>query len=66
MNFTTISSGEIGTLKFFEERIYIPIARFFMKIAVAISNLHNVDMDALVLYSFLAVVLVILGVGWWL
>ena len=44
----------------------MPIARFFMKIAGAISNLHNVDMDALILYSFIAVVLVILGVGWWL
>ena len=60
------SSGEIVTLKFFEERIYVPIARFFMGIANAISNLHNVDMDALILYSFIAVVLVILGVGWWL
>ncbi len=60
------SSGEIGTLKFFEERLYMPIARFFMKIAGAVSNLHNVDMDALILYSFIAVVLVILGVGWWL
>lgn len=60
------SSGEIGTLKFFEERIYLPIARFFIKIAGAVSNLHNADMDALILYSFIAVVLVILGVGWWL
>jgi hydrogenase-4 component B len=60
------SSGEIGTLKFFEERIYLPIAWFFIKIAGALSKLHNADMDALILYSFIAVVLVILGVGWWL
>ena len=60
------SSGEIITLKFFEERIYLPVARFFMRAAGFISGLYNVDMDALILYSFIAVVLVILGVGWWL
>jgi hydrogenase-4 component B len=60
------SSGEIITLKFFEERIYLPLVRFFMGIASAISNLHNTDLDALILYSFVAIVIVILGVGWWL
>ena len=60
------SSGEIITLKFFEERIYLPTARFFMRIATVVSNLHNADMDALILYSFIAIVIVILGVGWWL
>ena len=60
------SSGEITTLKFFEERIYLPVARFFMRVAAYISNLHNADMDALILYAFIAVVIVILGVGWWL
>jgi hypothetical protein len=60
------SSGEIVTLHFFEERIYLPVARFFMRIAAWVSELHNADMDALVLYVFIAVVIVILGVGWWL
>jgi NADH:ubiquinone oxidoreductase subunit 5 (subunit L)/multisubunit Na+/H+ antiporter MnhA subunit len=60
------ASGEIVTLKFFEERIYLPVARFFMRIARFISDLHNADMDALILYAFIAIVIVILGVGWWL
>jgi uncharacterized membrane protein len=60
------SSGEIITFKFFEERIYLPVARFFMRAAGYISNLHNVDLDALILYGFITIVIVILGVGWWL
>jgi NADH:ubiquinone oxidoreductase subunit 5 (subunit L)/multisubunit Na+/H+ antiporter MnhA subunit len=60
------SSGEITTLKFFEERIYFPMARFFMRVGGYISDLHNADMDALILYAFIAIVVVILGVGWWL
>ena len=60
------AKGEITTFKFFEERIYLPVVRFFMRLAGYISGLHNVDMDALILYSFIAIVIVILGVGWWL
>ena len=60
------SSGEITTFKFFEERIYLPVARFFMRVGGYVSDLHNADMDALILYAFIAIVIVILGVGWWL
>jgi hydrogenase-4 component B len=60
------ASGEIITFKFFEERIYLPAARFFMRIATFISELHNQDLDGLILYAFIAVVLVILAVGWWI
>jgi hydrogenase-4 component B len=60
------SSGEIITFKFFEERIYLPVGRFFLRAAGYISDLHNVDMDALILYAFIAIVIVILGVGWWI
>jgi hydrogenase-4 component B len=60
------ASGEITTLKFFEERIYLPVASFFSRVGGYISGLHNADLDALILYAFIAIVLVILGVGWWL
>jgi hydrogenase-4 component B len=60
------SSGGIITLKFFEERIYLPVAQMIQKIATRVSRWHNADLDTLILYAFLAIVLVILGLGWWL
>jgi hydrogenase-4 component B len=60
------ASGEITTLKFFEERIYQPVADLVMRVAAFVSALHNQDLDGLVLYAFVAVVIVILAVGWWL
>ncbi len=60
------SAGALVTLKFFEERIYLPVARLVMSVARYVSGRHNADLDTLILYSFLAIVLVILGLGWWL
>ena len=60
------SAGSLVTLKFFEERIYLPIAGLVMKVARYVSGRHNADLDTLILYAFIAVVLVILGLGWWL
>ncbi len=60
------AGGKITTLKFFEERIYLPVARFFTRVGDFISALHNVDMDALILYSFVAIVVVIAGVSLWI
>lgn len=60
------STGALVTLKFFEERIYLPVARLVMSVARYVSGRHNADLDTLILYSFLAIVLVILGLGWWL
>jgi formate hydrogenlyase subunit 3/multisubunit Na+/H+ antiporter MnhD subunit len=56
-------SGEIHTLQFFEERIYLPTAMFVKRIAGFISGLHNVDLDANVLYIFVVIVIILLVVG---
>jgi len=62
----TGGSGEIHTLQFFEEKIYLPIAILVKRIAGYISGLHNVDLDAFVLYAFVVIVIILLAVGQWL
>jgi formate hydrogenlyase subunit 3/multisubunit Na+/H+ antiporter MnhD subunit len=57
-------TAEIQTFKLFEERIYLPIANFIWRISNFISNLHDVDLDTYILYSFIAVVILILALGW--
>ncbi|WP_394573343.1 proton-conducting transporter membrane subunit [Dehalogenimonas etheniformans] len=56
-------SGEVHTLQFFEERIYLPIALFVKRIASWVSALHNVDLDANVMYVFAVIVIILLAVG---
>jgi len=59
-------SGEVHTLQFFEERIYLPTALFFKRVAGYVSRLHNADLDAFVLYAFVVIVIILLAVGRWL
>lgn len=59
-------TGEIHTLQFFEEKIYLPAARLVQRIAAWVSRLHNADMDAFVLYSFLVIVIILIAAGQWL
>jgi hydrogenase-4 component B len=54
----------IHTFKFFEERIYLPVVRVVQRISNFISNLHDVDLDTYILYSFIAIVILILATGW--
>lgn len=63
---TIIRSGhaEIKTLQFFEERIYLPLARLALRIGGLVSRWHNTDMDNFVLYAFVAIVVLILAAGW--
>ena len=58
--------GEIHTLQFFEERIYLPIALFVKRIAGYVSGMHNVDLDAFILYAFVVIVIILVAVGQWL
>jgi len=57
-------NAEIQTFKVFEERIYLPIAHFIQRLSNYISNLHDVDLDTYILYSFAAIVILILAAGW--
>ena len=58
--------AEIKTMQVFEERIYLPVARLFMRFGRWISNLHNAELDNLILYGFIAIVISIMIAGWWL
>jgi NADH:ubiquinone oxidoreductase subunit 5 (subunit L)/multisubunit Na+/H+ antiporter MnhA subunit len=57
-------SMEIHTVKFFEEKIYRPVARLVQLISLRVSNAHNVDLDTFILYSFITIVILLIAVGW--
>ncbi len=57
-------TAEIRLLKFFEEYLYLPIARGATRSARVISRMQNGCLDTYLLYVFIAVVAVILFLGW--
>ncbi|HNX17133.1 MAG TPA: proton-conducting transporter membrane subunit [Methanoregula sp.] len=57
-------TAEIRLLKFFEEYLYLPVARGAMKAAKKISRVQNGCLDTYLLYVFIAVIAVILYLGW--
>ena len=57
-------NAEIHTFKFFEERIYLPVAHFTQRLSSIVSDLHDVDLDTYILYSFAAVIILIIVIGW--
>jgi hydrogenase-4 component B len=63
---TKRTEGKITTFKFFEERIYMPIANIFMTIARFISQRHNKDLETIMMYAFVTIVLLLITAGWWL
>ncbi|MFA5629589.1 MAG: proton-conducting transporter membrane subunit [Dehalococcoidales bacterium] len=63
---TKSTKAHISTLQFFEERIYLPFARFVMRIASFISEKHNKDLETFIVYAFVAIVLVLITAGVWL
>jgi hydrogenase-4 component B len=63
---TMRTEAKITTFRFFEERIYMPIAHFFMAIAGFISQKHNKDLETFILYAFATIVILLVTAGWWL
>lgn len=57
-------SAEIHTFKFFEELIYLPVARFIQNVSKRVSAAHNVDLDTFILYSFITIIILLIIVGW--
>ena len=57
-------NAEIHTFKIFEEKLYLPVARFAHRLSTLVSNLQDVDLDVYILYSFIAIVILILVIGW--
>lgn len=55
---------EMKTFKFFEERIYMPLANMVQRASVRIANLQDVDLDTHILYAFVVIV-ILLVLAWW-
>ena len=56
--------AEIHLVKFFEERLYMPVANFVRKISLKVNNLQRGDVDLHVAYAF-ATIVVFLLIIWW-
>jgi hydrogenase-4 component B len=54
----------IRTFKLFEEKIYLPVARFVQRFSLYVANLQDVDLDTYILYSFIAIIVLVLTMGW--
>jgi len=59
-------SGEakITLLKFFEEYLYMPIAKRVMALSNRVSRMQNWNLDTYIAYAFIAVLAVLIYVGW--
>jgi formate hydrogenlyase subunit 3/multisubunit Na+/H+ antiporter MnhD subunit len=57
--------AEIHLMKFFEERLYLPVANFVRKSSLIVNNLQRGDVDLHVAYAFATIVIFLLII-WWL
>ncbi len=57
-------TADIRLIKFFEEYLYLPIARSSCAAAARIARLQNGCLDTYILYVFVTVVAIILFLGW--
>jgi hydrogenase-4 component B len=56
--------AEIHLMKFFEERLYLPIANFVRKVSLKVNNIQRGDVDLHVAYAFVAIVIFLLIIWW--
>jgi hydrogenase-4 component B len=56
--------AEIHLVKFFEERLYLPVANLVRKVALVVNNVQRGDVDLHVAYAF-ATIVVFLLIIWW-
>jgi hydrogenase-4 component B len=57
-------AAEIQTMKIFEEKIYLPVARFIQRLSQRTTDVQNVDLDTFILYSFVTVIILLIVLGW--
>jgi hypothetical protein len=57
-------TAEIRLMKVFEEYLYLPFARTFVRFAAGISRFQNGCLDTYLLYVFVTVIIVLLFLGW--
>ena len=56
--------AEIHLIKFFEERLYLPVANFVRKVALIVNNIQRGDVDLHVAYAFVTIVVFLLIIWW--
>jgi hydrogenase-4 component B len=56
--------AEVHTFNFFEGKLYLPVVWLVQRISQYVSDKHNADLDTLILYSFIAIILLLLIIGW--
>lgn len=64
---TIFRSGEggISTFKFFEEKLYMPVAAAVRRLSDKVAAVQDVDLDAHMLYAFVTII-VLLVLAWWI
>ncbi len=56
--------AEISLIRFFEEYLYLPVARGALAVSSLVRNFHAGTLDTYVLYIFVSIVILVLGMGW--
>lgn len=56
--------AEIHLLKFFEERLYLPIANSIRWVSLKVNNIQRGDVDLHIAYAFVTIVIFILIIWW--
>ncbi len=62
--FVRTGTAKIELMKFFEEYLYLPVARLIDSYGEAVSKLQNGKVDTYVLYVFVTIVVLIVIMGW--
>jgi hydrogenase-4 component B len=57
-------TAEIRLMKVFEEYLYLPIARFSVRLGATVSRFQNGCLDTYLLYVFVTVIVILLFLGW--
>jgi len=56
----------ISLIKFFEEYLYLPVARGTLAVSSLVQIFHAGTLDTYILYIFVSIVILVLGVGWFI
>ncbi len=65
----TIVAGariEMSLIRFFEEYLYLPVARGALAVSSLVRRFHAGTLDTYMLYTFVIIVILVLGLGWFI
>ena len=57
-------TAKVTLLKFFEEYLYMPVAKRVLSLSGRVSRMQNWNLDTYIAYGFIAVLAVLIYVGW--